>query len=915
VHIRGLFCVHQRRARRLALASAGLALVAGALPVVSGVAPFSSAVAHADDVMASQNQLRDGWDSTETAMGPSVVPSFVQRWNDTTLGETANGGQTVSGSVYAQPLVIGSTVIIATETDQVYGLDAGTGKYLWHTSLGSPFVIASNSTLKTCTDLTPNIGVTGTPAYDGTNIYMFANIMTSGAPQYYLVEMNPTTGGVVSKTLISGHPSNDSHVSFSAKYNMERPGVLVMDGAVYGAFASHCDHKPYDGYVARVNISTHAATLWSDESGVTYDQAGIWQGGGGLMSDGSGRIFVTSGNGVSPVKRAGTSPGGQLAESVIRLGVNSNGTLAAKDFFSPANAPSLDAADKDLGSGAPVGVPFSVGGQSTLVQIGKDGRAWLLNRNGLGGREQGTSNSDKVLFVTKAYGGEWGHPAIFGNTAVTIANSHTNPIDNDFLFSVGKDDVMRVFRFGVTSANKPYLTNVATSSLTYGYTSGSPVVTSNGNDATSAVVWEVFTPNTTTKSGAGSMLEAYQLGNVASKGTTPSPCVSTKLCNLKNIWHSSTFTASKFSIPATSQGWVYVGTRDGHVVAFAAPGAAAPAVATTATLPQAAVGSSSSKSVSVTATKTVTITAATASTGANNTQTTTASEFTAGQATEIKKGSSTPVPVTFPVTLNKGDKLSVQTTFAPTVAGGSSGTLSLSTNSSTDPTVDVPLSAQGTQDGLTSTPGAVTFPLAPDQGVIPVPIGIRIPQTVNITNFGTTTQTVTSVTLPSAPFSLSNVPAVGTAIPPGETITVQVFYAPTSVTTSTGSFTITGSSGTPATTSLSAVSTAAQSQLTAANPVVNFGDIKVGKKALAYVKVTNTGNTESLVQRSSAVEAPFGMPLKPSAHMPFNPDSDLLLPVTFTPTKKGMFATLYKITWSDVNGKHTLTVTLTGTAV
>jgi hypothetical protein len=62
--------------------------------------------------------------------------------------------------------------------------------------------------------------------------------------------------------------------------------------------------------VARVNIATHAATLWSDESGVTNNQGGIWQSGGGIMSDGSGRIILTSGNGVSPVKRAGTSPGG-----------------------------------------------------------------------------------------------------------------------------------------------------------------------------------------------------------------------------------------------------------------------------------------------------------------------------------------------------------------------------------------------------------------------------------------------------------------------------------------------------------------------------------------------------------------------------------------------------------------------------
>jgi hypothetical protein len=142
-----------------------------------------------------------------------------------------------------------------------------------------------------------------------------------------------------------------------------------------------------------------------------------------------------------------------------------------------------------------------------------------------------------------------------------------------------------------------------------------------------------------------------------------------------------------------------------------------------------------------------------------------------------------------------------------------------------------------------------------------------------------------------------------------------VTYAPTSVGTSTGSFTIAGSSGVSATVSLSAVSTTAQSQLTAANPVVKFGTIAVGKKAVAYVQVTNTGNTQSLVQRTSAVDAPFGTPLKPAAGMPFNPDSDMLLPVTFTPTEKGTFTTQYKIMWRDVNGKHALTVTLTGTAV
>src|SRR5262249_39762726 len=155
-------------------------------------------------------------------------------------------------------------------------------------------------------------------------------------------------------------------------------------------------------YVAGVNLATHAFTLWTDESGVTYNQGGIWQSGGGVMSDGAGRVFFTSGNGVSPSIRPGSSPGGQLAEPVVGPGGGASGSLAAKDFFSPGNAPTLDAADADFGSGGPVGVPF---GTATfphlLAQDGKDGRIFLLNRSALGGRKQGPGQTNNDLSVTK----------------------------------------------------------------------------------------------------------------------------------------------------------------------------------------------------------------------------------------------------------------------------------------------------------------------------------------------------------------------------------------------------------------------------------------------------------------------------------------------------------------------------------
>jgi hypothetical protein len=896
-----------RSARPLLVALTGLALTLGALPALTGAAPGThTAIARADDKTASLDTMRTGWDPNETALTPADVATFSPAPRFTT---------SVSGSVYAQPLVIDSLneIIVATENDNVYGITAtgpNAGQVIWSKSLGSPYNIASVSTFSKCTDLVPNIGVTGTPAYDpGTgDVYMFANILTGGNPAYYMVGIDPATGVVVQQTRVSGHPSNDSSITFSAKYNMERPGVLVTsDGAVWGAFASHCDFKPYAGYVTRVQISSSpnpAVSLWTDESQPTNDQAGIWQAGGGIVQDPQGRIYMTSGNGVSPTKSA--TPGKALAESVIRLAYDGGGnTISAQDFFSPANAPSLDAADTDFGSGGPVALPFMTKGSTAaypyiLAAPSKDGRLWLLNRSHLGGREQGSGNTDKVLSVVKTAGGEWGHPAVFANTSpLTSSNASAA---RDYLFYVGKDAHLQMYKFGASSAGRPTMSDVANSSLTYGYTSGSPVVTSNGTDPTSAVVWDVLTVNTTGKTGIGSYLTAYSF-----PGTN---CTSSAPCTKSPIWKSNKFTSAKFSIPATSNGWVYIGTRDGKLLGYAAPSTAAPVAGAAANLGQAAVGATTSGNVSITARHPVTVTGVSASTTGSNAPTP-GDNFTAGATYE--NGSTT--PVAFPVTLSKGDKLSTKVTFAPDAAGGAVGTVSFATTDGTFPTADVAVTGEGTQTGLVAFPDQIQFMGAPNQHIVEVAVGISIPLVTNFTNYGTTSVTVTSVTPPAAPFSATNLPSIGTTIKPGQSITVPVNFAPTAGGPATGTLTIGTSGGSPATVTLTGTGTPAVSQITATNPVVNFGTIKVGKKARAFVDLSNTGNTQSTVQHVSALPSPFKATLAPPAQMPFNADSDLAIPVTFTPTKKGTFTTHYQLSWKDVNGTHTVTVTLTGKAV
>jgi hypothetical protein len=214
--------------------------------------------------------------------------------------------------------------------------------------------------------------------------------------------------------------------------------------------------------------------LWTDEVGVSSGKlAGIWQSGGGIMSDGPNRIFLATGNGISPPESPGNTPPDQLAESVIRLAPSStDGSLTAKDFFSGADAPALDAADHDFGAGGPVGLPFGTKTYPHLMtQEGKGGTLYILNRDDLGGREQTSSDGDQDLASLSPLPEHFGHPAAFGNTTTLTSGNASN--SSDYMVFVGKQDYMRELKFGVSSSDKPTITDYANSTFTLGFSSGS----------------------------------------------------------------------------------------------------------------------------------------------------------------------------------------------------------------------------------------------------------------------------------------------------------------------------------------------------------------------------------------------------------------------------------------------------------
>ncbi len=480
---------------------------------------------------------------------------------------------------------------------------------------------------------------------------------------------------------------------------------------------------------------------------------------------------------------------------------------------------------------------------------------------------------------------------------------------NGYMYYVGKSDVLRVFKFGVSGSGLPTLSDVANSSLVYGYTSGSPIVTSSGSDATTPVLWETYS---TGSSGSSSVLEAYDVSSAKL-----SACSASSPCSLSPIFSARIGTAAKYSVVATSNGRVYVGTRDGHVYGFGTPPPAAPLAGAATTLTNTAVHTTVTKTVTVTATKTTTVTAVSAATGATNAPLP-VNQFAVTGETVTKKGGNKAVPVTLPVKLAKGDKLNATVTFTPAAPGGTDGTLAVTSQSATSPAISVPLSGNGIQTSLYAQPSSLAFPLAPDQGVTDVPVGTSVPGTVVVSNFGTSTYTITSVTPPAGEFSFTPggaVPTVGEKLVPGQSISVAVSFSPTTTGNATGSFTITGTSGattTSTTVNLSGVGTAAVSQVTA--PTVSFGTIPVGKNSTLYVHITNTGNTQAQITGTSTLPTPFQAQATPQPGLPFNPSYDLFIPVSFTPKKAGSFATHYTLKWTDLVGTHTLNVLLTGTA-
>jgi hypothetical protein len=151
--------------------------------------------------------------------------------------------------------------------------------------------------------------------------------------------------------------------------------LAILSGSLYVPFGGHFgDCGQYHGIVVSISLSDpRTLRSWATRA----RGGGIWAP-GGISSDGKS-LFVATGNTFG----ATTWSDG---EAVVRLAPDLHRSEDRRDFFAPSDWPALDARDADLGGTNPLPFDLSSNGrQPVILSLGKDRKAYLLDRNNLGG--------------------------------------------------------------------------------------------------------------------------------------------------------------------------------------------------------------------------------------------------------------------------------------------------------------------------------------------------------------------------------------------------------------------------------------------------------------------------------------------------------------------------------------------------
>jgi len=518
-------------------------------------------------VVTQHNDIsRSGANSNETILTPANV-------NTTLFGKLFS--YPVDGWIYAQPLylpnvtmgagtpqagTVHNVVFIATEHDSVYAFDAdsNTGANanpLWHVSMidaahgaGTGEKTMPNGDISSG-DIVPEIGISSTPVIDPTTNTIYVVAKSTVADTTFIQRLHAldiTTGlekfggpAVLSGSVPgTGNGSSGGTLHWDPKWENNRASLLLLNGIVYLGFGSHGDNGPWHGWILAYNAGTLQQTgVWCATPNAAA--GGIWMGGTGLAADVPsgkpyGRVFTATGNGTYDAVAPNYTNAMDFGDSIIKLDLANgvptmiSGTTTVGDDFTPHDQASLNNADEDQASGGVVILPDSVGGGNgahQLVQLGKSGRIYVLNRENLGGYNSNNATDPEE----KAYvNGLWGAPAYWNG--------------NVYVWSVG--DNLKQFSFANGAISSTYTAKSTESVGTY---SPTPSVSANGT--ANGVVWSLKTDNYS--SGGREILYAHNAANVATL----------LYSSEQNVGRDNPGNSVKFIVPTVVNGKVYVGSE------------------------------------------------------------------------------------------------------------------------------------------------------------------------------------------------------------------------------------------------------------------------------------------------------------------------------------------------------------------
>ncbi len=507
--------------------------------LVSLAAP--SASAQATDVLTYHNDNgRTGQNLNEEILTPANVNTnhFGKLWVLNT-----------DGPVDAQPLYAAGVSIplkgmhnvlfVATENDSVYAYDADSTNLFWQVSMLGASEVPSDD--RGCSQVSPKIGITGTPVIDrqlGPNGTIFVVAMSKhGSGNYFqrlhALDLATGTNRLPAVTVVAKYPgtganSDGTNVVFDPAQYKERCGLLLLNGVIYTAWASHCDDTPYTGWIIGYDEHTLAQTSVLNIT-PNGSEGAIWMSGDGLAADAGSNIYFLAGNGTfdTTLTTNGFPSQGDYGNAFMKLSTTSN-QLAVADYFTMSSTVSESAADTDFGSGGELLLPDMLDGlghaRQLAVGAGKDSNLYLVDRSNLG---KFNSTNDSAIYQEMdgaLPGGVWAMPAYFNGTLYygSVANN------------------LQAFPFQSALLTSPS----SQTAISFAYPGTTPSISANGTS--NGIVWA-------TENTAPAVLHAYAATNLAHEWYNSNKAVGGR---------DHLGSGNKFITPTIASARVYVGTTN-----------------------------------------------------------------------------------------------------------------------------------------------------------------------------------------------------------------------------------------------------------------------------------------------------------------------------------------------------------------